>query len=880
MTQPFFDIAAQSFQTISSFPHLLDFENSTSPTALASPHWMLHSGANNAAWEVHNGFFGNDTLTPINALGTNQRSLVFRTDTGTSTADAELVSQCIDLSSLSVPNLSFQYFTNDSTNLSVWVREINAYDWSEITPVLHSQKPRETMMGADLSLSAYSGKYVQIKFRAEANSSPSAVIIDNVLLREKPSLDLGVRRVGLRKVWAGDSVVSTVKVHYSNWSSLGNQSFTKVLKAEFINACNPSASPVLATSSASHYLPSGVLNGDLNFQNLRFNQPLPAGKYNAKYWVESVGDIFAVNDTFYTEVESTPTLTPPYFNDFESCNSDVFSYGKMQQWEISVPQNNKLGGAYSGSTCAITNADTNSLAVNRYNFLELPLFSGLDSLKGVELRFWHNFDFGSDNTNFGVVEIFDGARWLNLTSLNYPAATNWTNLISPVVDSIYPLGFTGNSNGWVQSSIPIETLIGNSPIQIRFTTTASGVPGWAIDDFEIYVPHQLSASPTNLWLNTGVAHQGNNIATIEIKNTGLLTLQSATVTIENQGTVLLNDTVSFSPALNQGESATVTLNSPLSLDTTMKQLLIYTSLPNSHQDEKTADDTLHTSIVVEDTITSLPICFDFEENPSFLSLSKKLNTVDTIWQTGRLNKVILNTAHSGSTAWYTASANYTPWADAYLYTPEYMLEGNTCYSLNFWHQYETEYSFDGGLVEFTIDSGRTWQTFGEYWSTDSTWYNTPAIQALDGYKPGWSGSSNGWVKAERSFRSFWHTTVRFRFRFASNGSLDDEGWAIDDVCIEPYAGQCDMIGLQEQVNSSRCELYPNPAQSIIHLKVPQRDQYNVRLYDAKGTTVGHYEVLLKEGEVIPFTIDHLPRGIYHINITTKSFHENIRFVKN
>ena len=49
---------------------------------------------------------------------------------------------------------------------------------------------------------------------------------------------------------------------------------------------------------------------------------------------------------------------------------------------------------------------------------------------------------------------------------------------------------------------------------------------------------------------------------------------------------------------------------------------------------------------------------------------------------------------------------------------------------------------------------------------------------------GYSGSSGGWVQGEFDLSAYADQTVVLRFEFASDGSVNEAGWAVDDLLIE------------------------------------------------------------------------------------------------
>ena len=114
-------------------------------------------------------------------------------------------------------------------------------------------------------------------------------------------------------------------------------------------------------------------------------------------------------------------------------------------------------------------------------------------------------------------------------------------------------------------------------------------------------------------------------------------------------------------------------------------------------------------------------------------------------------------------------------------------------SLTFWHNDNLEPDFDSALVEVSTDGGANWECLGD----------------------GFRGNSNGWVHEVRSLQDYCGEAgdVRIRFRLLTDGSVDDDGWYIDDVQI--LAGE-EAVGVEDPGDSFfpgaffLGQNYPNP----------------------------------------------------------------------
>lgn len=107
--------------------------------------------------------------------------------------------------------------------------------------------------------------------------------------------------------------------------------------------------------------------------------------------------------------------------------------------------------------------------------------------------------------------------------------------------------------------------------------------------------------------------------------------------------------------------------------------------------------------------------------------------------------------------------------------------------LEFWHDFDTEATFDGGVLEYSTD-GSTWNDIGIERFLEGG-YNATFSTCCDNPMPGrdaWSGDSAGWVRVQVDLADFVGQSLFFRWRFGCDFSVSDVGWAVDDIRI--FAG--------------------------------------------------------------------------------------------
>lgn len=137
-------------------------------------------------------------------------------------------------------------------------------------------------------------------------------------------------------------------------------------------------------------------------------------------------------------------------------------------------------------------------------------------------------------------------------------------------------------------------------------------------------------------------------------------------------------------------------------------------------------------------------------------------------------------AHSLESAWYVNNASST--TDTLLTTSQpILLSGSPV--LSFWHDFNTEGTYDGGVVEISTD-GNSWTDLGP-WMIENAYnglISTCCNQPLSG-RNAFTGSSGGYIETSIDLSSFTGQRVWLRFRFGTDEMIGSTGWFIDDVKI-------------------------------------------------------------------------------------------------
>lgn len=136
-------------------------------------------------------------------------------------------------------------------------------------------------------------------------------------------------------------------------------------------------------------------------------------------------------------------------------------------------------------------------------------------------------------------------------------------------------------------------------------------------------------------------------------------------------------------------------------------------------------------------------------------------------------------AYSPTHAWYVPNDKTITDTRLWNATPVLLKSEST---LSFWHQFKTEYGFDGAVIEISTDGGSNWSDLGAYITANgytgvlSTNYENPL-----GGRMSWTGNLITWTEVTVDLSSFAGQSVNIRWRMGCDSSLGADGWYIDDV---------------------------------------------------------------------------------------------------
>ena len=147
--------------------------------------------------------------------------------------------------------------------------------------------------------------------------------------------------------------------------------------------------------------------------------------------------------------------------------------------------------------------------------------------------------------------------------------------------------------------------------------------------------------------------------------------------------------------------------------------------------------------------------------------------------------------------------------------------------LSFRHWYNSESTYDGGVLEISTNGGTTWADIGSanitqngYNATLSSGFSNPI-----GGRTAWSGNSGSFIESKVNMLPYANqANVKLRWRFCSDVSVASTGWNVDDIKLQSISTVIMRSGLFDN-SDTRISLYDTitvitePINITLNLKV-------------------------------------------------------------
>lgn len=213
--------------------------------------------------------------------------------------------------------------------------------------------------------------------------------------------------------------------------------------------------------------------------------------------------------------------------------------------------------------------------------------------------------------------------------------------------------------------------------------------------------------------------------------------------------------------------------------------------------------------------------------------------------------------------------------------------------VSFWHRYDTEDGWDGGIVEIS-PNGIFWLNASGYILENS--YNGVLNPAADHDLAGrlaFTGNSGGWIQTTIDLDNITWSNIMVRFRFVSDGEIGGNGWYVDDVRVlgELYsiinvacAGEgeealCDeattIVNIENPVATQEPDLQvamtlsPNPTRDkvVLNIEEPLMTKVDLEVMSADGRQLRFEQFDSLQNHTLDFS--GYSAGVYLVRLRTK-----------
>ena len=206
------------------------------------------------------------------------------------------------------------------------------------------------------------------------------------------------------------------------------------------------------------------------------------------------------------------------------------------------------------------------------------------------------------------------------------------------------------------------------------------------------------------------------------------------------------------------------------------------------------------------------------------------NPEKSIWQIGKPNKLMFSNSATEPNAIVTDTVNFYPSNDTssfeFTFINNYLYRGIV--AIRWKQKIDMDKGFDGGKIEFSTDSGLTWQNaFNNPYVYNFYGFNNDNIDTLVNGDIVFSGTDNEWKDIWFCFDYSWLrklNSIKIKFTFISdNINNHKEGWLIDNLFIQSTS----IHTVNEIKPNKYINVYPNPSSNILNIEIEKIKDFHI-----------------------------------------------------
>ncbi|MDQ3112120.1 MAG: T9SS type A sorting domain-containing protein [Bacteroidota bacterium] len=266
--------------------------------------------------------------------------------------------------------------------------------------------------------------------------------------------------------------------------------------------------------------------------------------------------------------------------------------------------------------------------------------------------------------------------------------------------------------------------------------------------------------------------------------------------------------------------------------------------------------------------------FDGADTMYYNSVNISIDTAATnIWQIGPPQKIIFDSASTQPNVIVTDTINNYPVNNTSRFTANILNQfwPNGVYAIQWKQKLDLDTNGDGGMLEFTIDHGLTWQNaFNNPYVYNFYGFQPSNVDTLNNGQLAFSGTDSTWRDIWLCFDLSWMSqfpdTITFRFSLISDSvNTAREGWMIDNMIS--HITIIHTVGTIQHENY--LNVFPNPTSDIVHVETQKIAGFHIiehmELVDVQGKVVAQWNNIPTK---FWFDAGKYGAGTYVLNIKT------------
>ncbi len=260
-----------------------------------------------------------------------------------------------------------------------------------------------------------------------------------------------------------------------------------------------------------------------------------------------------------------------------------------------------------------------------------------------------------------------------------------------------------------------------------------------------------------------------------------------------------------------------------------------------------------------------------------------LDTATTnIWQIGSPQKTIFDTAATLPNVIVTDTINTYPINNESVFSyTEVTPEFSYGISAMQWEQkLDMDYAEDGGIIEFSIDGGLSWQNaFDNPYVYNFYGFDTLNVDTLPSGDIAFTGTDTVWRDIwfcfDYSYLSL-QDSLMVRHRFVSD-SIDNgkEGWMIDNLRLHPTIRHT----IAEKAQETYLRVFPTVTTGVINIEAKKMNEFHIiellEVFNSSGKLVQQFHNVPTKFFV---NLNGQPSGNYFVKVKTNQSAETFQVI--